>query len=55
MQALTCALQMIAADIYSSDAHRSGQLRWGNPEEGYGFPVMPGMRDMLKGNDAKFF
>ena len=55
MQALVCALQMIAADIYTSDEHVSGRLMWGNPNEGYGFPVTRSMRDDLRGNDAKFF
>jgi hypothetical protein len=55
MQALVCALQMIAADIYSSDEHLSGRLMWGDPKEGYGFPVSKAMRDELRGNDAKFF
>jgi hypothetical protein len=55
MQALVCALQMIAADIYNSDEHLSGRLMWGNPGEGYGFPVARTMRDDLRGNDAKFF
>jgi hypothetical protein len=54
MQALVCALQMIAADIYNSDEHLSGRLMWGSPEEGYGFPVIGSMRNMLRGNDAKF-
>jgi hypothetical protein len=46
---------MIAAEIYTSDEHLSGRLMWGDPEEGYGFPVAKAMRDDLRGNDAKFF
>jgi hypothetical protein len=55
MQALVCALQMIAANLYASDEHRAGHLVWGAPEEGYGFPVVRALRDQLRGNDAKFF
>jgi hypothetical protein len=55
MQALILALQMTGAAIYTSDYHKSGSLSWGDPGRGYGFPVPHGVRDMLVGDDARFF
>lgn len=54
MQALICALQIIGAEIYSSNYHKAGQLQWGTPGKGYGFPVVPTCRDLLQGDDAKY-
>jgi hypothetical protein len=54
MQALICALQIIGAEIYSSNYHEAGQLYWGTPGKGYGFPVVPTYRDLLQGDDAKY-
>jgi hypothetical protein len=53
-QALLHALQMIGADIYSSDYHRAGQLMWTDPQDGYGFPVPTRLRDLLIGDDAEY-
>lgn len=55
MQALICALQIIGAEIYSSGYHKAGQLSWAKPGDGYGFPVAPTLRDLLQGDDAKYF
>ena len=54
MQAIVLALQMIGFEIYNSDFHESGRLRFDKPNNGYGFPVMSPYRDMLKGDDAKY-
>lgn len=54
MQALVNALTMIGAEIYCSEAHKAGQLTWNDEWRGYGFPVSPGLRDMLIGDDARF-
>ena len=59
VQALTIALQMIGAEIYTSDFHKSGVLSWGNSKngeswKGYGFPVSNSLRDLLVGDDAKY-
>jgi hypothetical protein len=54
-QALILAMSMIGADIYSSSYHRSGKLMLEVSGEGYGFPVPSSLRDMLEGNDAKYF
>jgi Domain of unknown function (DUF6968) len=55
MQALFPALQTIGAEIYASDYHKSGNLFWDVPGKGYGFPVVPTLRDLLQGDDAKYF
>jgi Domain of unknown function (DUF6968) len=53
-QALVLALQTIGAEIYSSNYHRSGKLYLDKPGAGYGFPVVPTLRDLLQGDDAKY-
>jgi hypothetical protein len=55
MQALVIALKMIGADLYSSSYHKSGKLILDSPGRGYGFPVVTTMRDLLEGDDAKYF
>ena len=55
MQAVILALQKIGTDIYFSDYHKSGSLFWERPEKGYGFPLPPSAREMLVGDDARFF
>jgi hypothetical protein len=55
VQALEMALRMIGAFIYASDHHTSGRLAWLEPGKGYGFPVTKGIRDLLVGDDKKFF
>ena len=55
MQAVILALQKIGTDIYFSDYHKSGNLFWDSPGKGYGFPLPPSAREMLIGDDAKFF
>jgi hypothetical protein len=54
-QALILALSMIGADIYSSSYHKSGNLVLEAPGKGYGFPVPSSLRDLLEGDDAKYF
>ena|SRR5438128_729770 len=53
-QALLLALQMIGAELYTSDHHKAGCLMWNKPGHGYGFPVTPNLRDQLIGDDAKY-
>ena len=53
-QALVLALQMIGAEIYSSDYHKSGNLFWERHGDGYGFPVVPTLRDLLRGSDLNY-
>ncbi len=53
-QALLHALQAIGADLYASDAHKSGLLFRIDADSGYGFPVPHIIRDVLAGEDAKY-
>lgn len=53
-QALVGALAMVGADLYSSSYHKSGRLSWEKPGNGYGFPVVPSLRDLFVGEDAKY-
>jgi hypothetical protein len=55
MQALVQALQMVGAEIYCSDEHKSGRLLWEDGWAGYGFPVPGSIRDLLAGDDGKYF
>ncbi|MDI3471074.1 MAG: hypothetical protein OJF62_003137 [Pseudolabrys sp.] len=55
IQALLIALQMIGAETYASDYHEAGHLSWLAPGRGYGFPVASNIRDLLIGDDKKFF
>ena len=51
VQALLIALMNIGAEIYASDAHRSGRLMWDRRGAGYGFALVPGIRDLYEGDD----
>lgn len=54
VQTLVLALQTIGAEIYASSYHMSGNLMLDEPGKGYGFPVMPTLRDLLQGDDVKY-
>jgi hypothetical protein len=54
VQALVFVLQMIGAEIYGRDEHKSGNLMWLEPDTGYGFPVMNIIRDLLVGADKRY-
>ena len=51
VQALMCATQKIGIDLYASDAHHSGNLKWERPGGGYGFPLHSAVRDLYEGDD----
>ena len=53
-QALHHAMQMVGAELYTSEAHQAGDLFWDKPGNGFGFPVSAGIRDLLQGDDARF-
>jgi hypothetical protein len=55
VQALSLALGMIGAELYTSEYHKSGRLVWDKPGNGYGFPLPPTLRDLLAGDDASYF
>ena len=51
VQSLLLALQMVGAELYTSDAHRSGKLMWLERGAGYGLPLPSGIRDLYEGDD----
>jgi hypothetical protein len=55
VQSLWIALQMIGAEIYTSRHHEAGRLAWLEPGRGYGFPVSNNIRDLLVGDDKRYF
>ena len=55
MQAITLTLQGIGAYLYSTAEHRSGDLFSERRGNGYGFPVPVNARDLLIGDDRRFF
>jgi len=54
IQSLLIALEKVGAEIYTSEAHKSGKLSWLDPGDGYGFPVPAGIRDLYQGKDKLF-
>lgn len=54
VQTLVLALQTIGAEIYTSSYHKSGKLFLEKPGQGYGFPVVPTLRDLLEGGDIQY-
>jgi hypothetical protein len=55
VQAMDLAMRTIGAVIYTSEHHKSGRLYAWEPGQGYGFPVSRNLRDLLVGDDAKYF
>ncbi len=55
VQAIILALQMVGADIYTSNYHKACVLIFESSGQGYGFPVPESLRSLLVGNDLKFF
>jgi hypothetical protein len=54
VQALVLALQMIGAELYSSQHHAAGRLAWEEVGGGHGFPVPRTISDLLVGDDVRF-
>jgi hypothetical protein len=55
VQALLLALQTIGVRLYLSEHHEARTLAWGDDRKGYGFPVTISLRDLLVGEDRKYF
>lgn len=51
MQALYLAMQRIAFEVYGSEQHRAGALRWTEAGQGYGFPMAKAGYGELIGGD----
>jgi hypothetical protein len=54
IQSFLIALQKVGAEIYASEAHKSGKLWWLERGDGYGFPLPAGIRDLYEGSDRLF-
>jgi len=52
-QALYHAMQLVAVQLYMSEAHQRGDLYWDKPGNGYGYPLPIGGRDIAIGDDRK--
>lgn len=50
-QAIYLAMQRIAVELYGSAHHNAGTLRWGEPSQGYGFPMAKAGYQELVGED----
>lgn len=48
-------MQMIGAELYTSDYHEAGKLVFDVKGAGFGFPVPRTVRDLLEGDDVTFF
>lgn len=53
MQALYHAMQLVAVQLYMSEAHQRGDLYWDRPGNGYGYPLPIGGRETAIGDDKK--
>jgi Domain of unknown function (DUF6968) len=51
VQSLSHALQMVGAELYTSDAHRSGKLIWLERGAGYGLLLPSSIRHLYEGDD----
>jgi hypothetical protein len=52
-QALYHAMQLVAVQLYLSEAHQRGDLYWDRPGNGYGYPLPLGGREIGIGDDKK--
>lgn len=55
LHALHLAMQKIGTDLYMSRYHHERTMWWMKPWVGYGFPMPKDARDLLIGDDAKFY
>jgi hypothetical protein len=51
VQSLSHALQMVGAELYTSDAHRSEKLMWLERGAGYGLLLPSSIRHLYEGDD----
>jgi len=49
------SMRLIGAVLYASKEHASGKLVWQQPGNGYGFPILDDMRDVLQGDDKRYY
>ncbi len=53
VQALLVAMKCVGAELYTSEAHKAGQLKWARSRGGYGFPLFPTMCNLYEGDDKR--
>ena len=54
-QAILLAFQMVGSELYTTNYHKAGALFFEAPGRGYGFPIASSLRDLLIGDDRKFY
>tara|TARA_R100000365_G_C2739530_1_gene68328 strand:+ start:740 stop:1087 length:348 start_codon:yes stop_codon:yes gene_type:complete len=55
IEALHLALQKLGTEMYLSRYHHDGTLHWMSGWVGYNFPIPKNGRDLLIGDDQRFF
>lgn len=55
LHAIHAALQKLGAEVHASSFHKQRKMSWMKPWVGYGFPMPKGARDVLIGDDQKFY
>lgn len=55
MHALQLGLQKLGLDLHSTSYHREGKMWWQAGVVGYGFALPRDARDLLRGDDAKWY
>lgn len=55
LHALNFVLMKIGTELYMSRYHHEGRMWWLKPWVGYGFPLPKGARDLLIGDDKRFY
>jgi hypothetical protein len=55
LAAIHGAMMFIGIDLYASPYHEKRKMWWARPFVGYGFPVPKGAREILTGEDQKYF
>jgi hypothetical protein len=55
MQALELTLRCIGSELDGSEQHERCELVWLEPGDGYGFPVVSNLKDLLVGHGKMFF
>jgi hypothetical protein len=54
LQALQTAIQKLGVDLHSTSYHEARKMRW-NAWDGYGIALPREGRNLMRGDDAKFY
>ena len=55
MHALQLAMQKLGLDLHSTSYHPDGRMWWQEGLVGYGFALRRDARDLMRGEDAKWY